>query len=100
MRWTFASAFEQHIWHFINFEHWFYEQHIWHFINFEHWFYKVNLNSLSGKTSRRKISKPRDSGLDFSSRFEIWQAPRQHRCRDARQISERYNHYNIQPRGF
>ena len=29
-----------------------------------------------------------------------WQAPRQQRCRDACQISERYDHYNIQSRGF
>ena len=29
-----------------------------------------------------------------------WQASRQQRCRDACQISERYDHYNIQSRGF
>ena len=35
------------------------------------------LYSLSGKTSYRKISTPRDSGLNFSNRSEIWQVPRQ-----------------------
>ena len=39
-------------------------------------------------------------GLDFFSHPEIWQAPRQQRCRDACQISERYDHCNIQSRGF
>ena len=48
----------------------------------------------------REVSKPRDSGLDFSNRFEIWQAPRQQRCQDAWQISERYGYYNTQSRGF
>ena len=48
----------------------------------------------------REVSKPRDSGLNFSNRSEIWQTPRQHRYRDACQISERYDHYNIQSRGF
>ena len=52
------------------------------------------LYTLSGKTSYREISKPRDSGLDFSNRSEIWQAPRQQRCRDACQISERYDHFD------
>ena len=38
---------------------------------------------------------PQDSGLDFSSRYKIWQAPRQ--CyRDGCQISERYK-INIHP---
>ena len=37
---------------------------------------------------------------DFSNCAEIWQAPRQQRCRDACQISERYNHHNIQSSGF
>ena len=48
----------------------------------------------------REVSKPRDSCLDFSNRSEIWQAPRQQCCRDACQISERCDHYNIQSRGF
>ena len=48
----------------------------------------------------REVSKTRDSGLDFSNRFEISQAPRQQRCRDTCQISERYDHYNTQSRGF
>ena len=29
----------------------------------------------------REVSKPWDVGLDFSNRPEIWQVPRQHRCR-------------------
>ena len=47
----------------------------------------------------RKVSKPRESGLDTSSHSEIWQAPRQQRCRDACQISKRYYHYNTESRG-
>ena len=37
----------------------------------------LGLYSMSGKTSYRRsreVSKPRDSGLDFSNRSEIWQA--------------------------
>ena len=51
-------------------------------------------------TRSREVSKPRDSGLDFSNRSEIWPALRQQRCWDAYQISERYDHYNTQSRGF
>ena len=40
------------------------------------------------------------SGLDFFNCSEIWQAPRQQRCRDACQISELNDHYNTQSRGF
>ena len=60
------------------------------------------LDSLSGRfiTRSREVSKPRDWGLDFFKRSEIWQAPRQQRCRDACQISERYDHYNIQSPDF
>ena len=47
-----------------------------------------------------KASKPRDSSLDSPNRSEIWQAPRQQCCRDAFQISERYDHYNTKSRGF
>ena len=42
----------------------------------------------------------RDSDLDFSNHSEIWQASRQQRCRDASQISELYDRYNIQTHGF
>ena len=56
------------------------------------------LYSLSGWTSYRKISWV--SGLDFFNRSEIWQAPRQQHRRDACQIAERYDNYNIQSRGF
>ena len=61
------------------------------------------LYSLSGRTlttRSREASKPRDSSLDFSNHSWIWQAPRQQRCRDSCQILERYDHYNIQSRGF
>ena len=40
-----------------------------------------------------------DTGLDFFNRSQILQAPWQQRCRDACQISERYDHYNVQSRG-
>ena len=54
-----------------------------------------------GITARsREVSKPWYSGLDFSSRSEIWLAHRQRCCRDACQISERYYHYNMQSRDF
>ena len=48
----------------------------------------------------REASKVRDSCLNFSNPSEIWQAPRQQCCRDACPISEWYNHYNTQSRGF
>ena len=38
--------------------------------------------------------------LDFSNRSEIRPAPRQQGCRDACQISERYDHCNIKSRGL
>ena len=49
--------------------------------------------SLSGLTARsREISKPRDSGWDFSNRSKLWQVPRHQRCRDDCQIAQRYDH--------
>ena len=42
----------------------------------------------------REISKPRDLGLNFFNRSENSQTPRQRRCRDACQISERYARFN------
>ena len=62
----------------------------------------VSIHWADGRlTARsRKISKPRDSSLDFSNRFESWQVLRQQGCRDACQILQRYDHYNIQARGF
>ena len=33
---------------------------------------------------------------NFCDSFEIWQAPLQQRCRDAYQISKRYDHFNTQ----
>ena len=47
-----------------------------------------------------KSRMSRDSGSNISNRSEIWQAPRQSCCRDACQMSERYDRYNIQSRGF
>ena len=41
----------------------------------------------------------RDSRLNFCDRLNIWQAPRQQRCRDGCQISEGYGHYNIESHG-
>ena len=46
-----------------------------------------------------EVSNPGDSGLSFSNSPDIWQTPWQKRCRDAWQISERNDHYNIQFRG-
>ena len=43
---------------------------------------------------------PRDLYLEFSDRCEIWQALRQHCCRRACQISQRYDNLNCRSRGF
>ena len=40
----------------------------------------------------RDPAKPRDSGLGFFNRSDIWQAPR---SRDACQMLERYEYHNI-----
>ena len=50
----------------------------------------LGLNSLSGRTSHRKISPSLKA-----DRSAIWQAPRQYHCRDACQIAERYYYHNI-----
>ena len=47
-----------------------------------------------------EVSKPQDLGSDFSNRSTIRQASRQRCCRDACQISERYDHHKIQSRDF
>ena len=47
-----------------------------------------------------EVLKLQDSGLDFSCRLEIFKAPRQQCCRNSCQVLERYDHYNIQSRGF
>ena len=62
---------------------------------------RASIHEADGRLTARsqEVSKPRDSGLDFSDRSEIWQAPRQERCRYACHISERYDH-DIQSRGF
>ena len=46
----------------------------------------------------RKVSKPRDWYFILSYRFEIWQAHRQHCCRSAYQISERYDNSKYKSR--
>ena len=64
----------------------------------DHGFY-----SLSGRTSCHKTSRSHEAArfrFKLSNHFKIWQALLQHRCRDACQISKRYDHYNIQSRGF
>ena len=43
----------------------------------------VSSGTLSGQTSHREVSKPRDSCLYYSNRSDIWQVPRQQRCRGA-----------------
>ena len=64
----------------------------------------LDLYSLGGRMSYHKISwspkasKPRVWNLDFCDTSDIWQTPRQQRCRDACQISEPYDHHNIQSR--
>ena len=47
-----------------------------------------------------KVSKPRDLYLEFSDRYEIWQALRQQCCRCAFQISYWYDNLKFQSRGF
>ena len=59
--------------------------------------------SISEKTffvRSRKVSKPRDWYFKLSHRFEIWQAHRQHRCRSACQISERWDNSKYKYRRF
>ena len=48
----------------------------------------------------RDVSKPQESGLNFSNNSEIWQAPCHQCCWDACQILEWYDHYNTQSHGF
>ena len=58
-----------------------------------------DLHSLSGHTSYRKISSSLEaSRFVFTLLQSLWNStgPRQQRFRDARQISDRYDHYNIQ----
>ena len=58
------------------------------------------LSDMMYTAKSREFPKPRDSELDFSNRYEIWQKPRQQRRRDASQISEPYDNHNHRPRGF
>ena len=48
----------------------------------------------------REVSKPWDFYLKLFDRSEIWQAPRQHCCRCACQISKRCDNSNYQSRSF
>ena len=77
---------------------------VWHYLP-ARWNFVPSWASIHEAIGRltawsREVSKPPDPGLDFSNRSEIWQAPRQHPCRDACEMSERYDHYNTQPREF
>ena len=47
-----------------------------------------------------KVSKPWYLYLELCDGSEIWQAPRQHCCRGACQISKWYNNLNYQSHGF
>ena len=51
-------------------------------------------------TKSREVLKLQDSGLYFSNRSEMMRAPLQQRCPDACKISERWEHYVTQSRGF
>ena len=48
----------------------------------------------------RKVSNEQDLYLGLSDRSKIWQAPRQHCCRGACQISKRCDDLHCQSRGF
>ena len=62
----------------------------------------TSIHLADGRLTARspEVSKPRDSCFGLSKRFEIWHAPLQQCCRDACQISERYDHHNTQSQGF
>ena len=74
-----------------------YGTHTWRVVNIY-----LSIHYADGRFTVRscEVSKPWVSVLYFSNRSEIWQAPQQQRCRDACQISERYDHYNIKSHGF
>ena len=63
---------------------------------------RTSIHYADGHLTARTLedSKQRDSSLNFSNRSEIWQACQQQRWRDACQISERCNHYNLQSSAF
>ena len=65
--------------------------------------FQLDLYSLSGLTSYRKNSWSLGYArfwFRLFNRSDILKVIRQQSCVDARQISERYDHYNIQSRGF
>ena len=60
--------------------------------------FKYPIRRLIGRS--HNVSKPRDSYLELSDRYEIWQASRQYCCRCACQISKESNNLNYQSRVF
>ena len=48
----------------------------------------------------REVPKPRDLYLELLDCSDVWQAPRQHCCRRACQISKRCDNFNYQSRGL
>ena len=67
------------------------------------WNHPLGLYSLSGRTSYRKISWSLEATrFGFRLFQSLWNltAPRQQCCRDACQISKRYDNCNIKSRGF
>ena len=62
----------------------------------------MGLYSVSGRTSYRKISRSLGAArFRFKPFQSLWNLThRRHRYRDACQIPERYDHYNIQSHGF
>ena len=67
---------------------------------FEHFGTSIDWTVRCLTARSRKDTMPRNSSLELTNHSEIWQVPRKQRCRDACQISEQYNHYNIQSHGF
>ena len=71
--------------------------HIWNYVIYSPIVFRGFIHEVVRRLTARshQVSKSRDLGSEFSNRSEIWQALRQRRCRDACQIAERYDHYNI-----
>ena len=73
---------------------------------FWHWGSGPGLYSISGRTSCPKISLSLEAmrlGIKFLQsfyHFEIWQVLGQHCCRYTCELSEQYDQYNTQSRGF
>ena len=58
---------------------------------------KQGIYSLNGRTSHRTISCSFEAATQSLLR---WQEPWQQHCRDTCQVSNRYDHYDMQYRGF